>query len=76
MKYDDVVNYFGSASAVAKAINVSPAAVCKWRGLGYVPPLQAYRINRLTNGALKVGDDFFDDKDEVANAAREEHGAG
>ena len=77
MDYLDLLSFVGGTpSKIAKMLRVSTSAVAQWRATGKVPLLQAYRINRLTNGALKVGDDFFDGKDEATNAAREEHGAG
>ncbi len=52
MKKSDAIEYFGSASKLASAINVAPSAVSQWGEI--IPPLRAYQIERLTSGQLKV----------------------
>lgn len=48
----EVFNYYGSLSAVARALFIAPAAVSQWPEL--IPERQAYRIEKLTGGQLKV----------------------
>ena len=49
MTKDDVIDHFGSPSAVARALGIDPAAVSQW---DEVPPLRQYQIQVLTDGAL------------------------
>jgi hypothetical protein len=53
----DVLDHFKSASNIARAIDCSPAAVCKWGPI--VPKLSAEEIQRITGGALRVQDQFY-----------------
>lgn len=52
MKKKDVVKHFGDQAAVAEALGVSKQAVSAWKDI--VPEAAAYRIQGITNGALKV----------------------
>lgn len=52
MKKQIVVEYFGGPSAVAKALNISPASVSQWPDL--VPKWRAYQIEKITRGKLKL----------------------
>ncbi len=54
MKTKDAVNYFGSKTAVAKNAGVSRSRVSQWGD--DVPELQAYRLERASNGDLKAID--------------------
>lgn len=47
-----VIQHYGSASALAKALGISPAAVSEWGDL--VPEGRAYQIQVLTAGLLHV----------------------
>lgn len=51
MKKSDVIKHFGSKSAVARALGISPQAVFGWPEK--VPDLRAYQIEELTKGQLK-----------------------
>jgi hypothetical protein len=53
----DVIDHFKGASNVARALEVSPAAVWKWRAI--VPYFSAREIQRLTGGALRVRDELY-----------------
>lgn len=46
----DVLNFYGSWTAVAQALFITPAAVSQWPEL--IPERQAYRIEKLTGGQL------------------------
>lgn len=50
MLTEDAVKHFGSRSAVARALGIKKAAVCKWGAR--VPPLRAQQIHALTAGDL------------------------
>lgn len=52
MKKQQVLDHFGGTSAVAKALNISPAAVSVWPDP--IPKGRAYEIETLTQGQLKV----------------------
>jgi hypothetical protein len=51
VKKIDVIAYFGTGVEVAKILDITPAAVSKWGSI--IPELQAMKLERLTNGALK-----------------------
>lgn len=55
MKTRTVVKHFGSKAAVAKALEISRAAVTRWGD--DVPEGRAYQIELITGGALKARPD-------------------
>lgn len=52
MKKTDVIDYFGSIGATAKALGISHVAVGKWGAA--IPKGRAYQIEVLTDGKLKA----------------------
>lgn len=52
MKKSEAIAHFGSASKLATAIKIAPAAVSQWGET--IPQLRAYQIERLTGGKLKA----------------------
>lgn len=52
MQKNDVLAYFGSITATAKALGITHAAVSKWGET--IPKLRAYEIDELTGGQLKA----------------------
>lgn len=56
MKKQDVIDYFGSGEATARALGISGAAVCRWGE--EIPEKQAYKVERISKGKLKVGDEY------------------
>lgn len=52
MKKSDVVKHFGSNRATAEALGVTKQAVNNWGAV--VPEAVAYRVQAITEGALKV----------------------
>lgn len=52
MRKTDAINYFGSASELAKKLNISEAAISQWGQ--NVPQGRAYQIEVLTGGKLKA----------------------
>lgn len=53
MNYSDLINFFGSQSKAARALNVKPPSVHQWKDDG-IPETRQYQIEVLTNGALKA----------------------
>lgn len=51
MTKTEVINYFGSVTATARAIGVTHASVCGWVN---VPIGRQFQIELLTEGALKA----------------------
>lgn len=51
-KKSHVLAFFGTQRKVAELLNISSVAVSKWDE--EIPPLRAYQIERITNGALKA----------------------
>lgn len=52
MRKSEVIQHFGTATAVAAALGIGKAFVSKWGE--EVPQRYAYEIERLTGGALKA----------------------
>jgi transcriptional repressor of cell division inhibition gene dicB len=52
MRTDEVVKYFGSQAAVARALNIKPPSVADWGE--FVPPLRQLQIEALTDGKLRA----------------------
>jgi DNA-binding transcriptional regulator YdaS (Cro superfamily) len=53
MRKSEAIEYFGSATAVARALGIGKAFVSKW-GVE-VPPRYQYELERLTKGDPKGG---------------------
>lgn len=54
MKPDEVLEYFGSGAAVCRELNLHRTTFHVWKVRGYIPRLQQYRLERLTDGKLKI----------------------
>jgi len=52
MKTLDVIRHFGGRAQVARALGYSAQAIYAWRD--YPPELVQFRLEALTEGALKV----------------------
>jgi len=52
VKTADVIAHFGSVSAVADALGISPQAIYQWGEL--VPQGRTFQIQILTNGSLRA----------------------
>lgn len=55
MKKIDAINHFGSAVALARALDLTKQAVGQWPD--EIPIGRAYQIEVLTGGKLKAKDD-------------------
>lgn len=60
MTVDDVLAYFGSGYEMKKSVGLSPSNIKNWLSYGYVPFRSQIKLQRLTNGALKVNHDDLD----------------
>ena len=58
MKTNDVLTHFGGKRATAEALGLSTQAVQAWKSI--IPQKQAWRIDRLTNGVLKIDEALYD----------------
>jgi hypothetical protein len=58
MKTEDVLAYFGGKRETAAALGLSTQAVQAWKLV--IPEKQAWRIDRLTNGVLKIDEALYD----------------
>lgn len=50
----DIIEHFGSQSALARALKVAPEAVSQWVSNGYLPPKRAIEIEIITEGKFKA----------------------
>jgi hypothetical protein len=62
MTVDDVLNYFGSGYAMHKEIGLSPSNIKNWLSYGYIPLQTQFKLQRLTNGGLKVNEKDISDE--------------
>lgn len=60
MKKETAIQHFGSAAAVARAINRAPSAVVEWPAI--VPEGMAYKIQVITRGRLRVDTSLYGKK--------------
>jgi DNA-binding transcriptional regulator Cro len=54
MTKEQVINHFGTAAKAARALKVTRAAICHWPDSGHLTPRIAFKIELVTQGALKV----------------------
>lgn len=62
MKTETAIKHFGSATGLAKALEITPGAVSQWGD--QVPQLRSLQIEKITNGELSS--DIFSDQPGVA----------
>lgn len=56
MRVDDAIEHFGTATALARELNLrSPGAITNWRARygGKIPELYARRLHEMTRGKLR-----------------------
>lgn len=58
MKKNDVLDHFKSVKSISKKLEIDPVAVYQWPEI--IPELQAFRLDFLTNGALRYRPDPYD----------------
>lgn len=66
-KVDVLAHYENNGAAVARAIGVTRSAVQQWPEV--IPEAMAYRLERATDGALKVDPTVYQTKNSQADAA-------
>jgi hypothetical protein len=59
---DEVLDYYKSRVALARAVRVQTQAIHNWVTAGKVPPLRQVQIEQLTAGALKADADVYEQK--------------
>lgn len=53
MRYEDLIQYFGSQAAVAKAFGIQQPSVAEWKKRG-VPEKRQLEAEQLTGGEVKA----------------------
>lgn len=52
---DKAIKFFGTQSAIARALNVKPSTVSEWvSGERPVPPLRAFQMESISKGELSA----------------------
>lgn len=54
MKFEDLIDHFGSQVAAADALGVTQPTLSNWKKRGRIPHLQQLRIQHVTKGKLKA----------------------
>lgn len=54
---DDVIKFFGNSRKLARVLNISPSAISQWGKV--IPEKNAYKLQYLTKGKLKVDSDLY-----------------
>lgn len=60
MKKDDVIEHFGTLEKVATVLGISVSAVSQWGDI--IPEKNAYRLQEITEGKLKVKHSLYRNK--------------
>ncbi|MCJ4718365.1 Cro/CI family transcriptional regulator [Klebsiella pneumoniae] len=60
MKTETVIRFFGTKTAVARALGISQVAVTRWGTV--VPEKRAARLEHVTAGALKYDPTFYEEQ--------------
>jgi DNA-binding transcriptional regulator YdaS (Cro superfamily) len=53
---DEVVEWYGSQAAMARALGVERSAVAQWLAKGELPALRALQIEKLSGGRFRAVD--------------------
>ncbi|WP_104557235.1 Cro/CI family transcriptional regulator [Enterobacter sichuanensis] len=67
MKTETVISFFGTKTAVARALGISQVAVTRWGSV--VPEKRAARLSLMTNGELIYDPKDYQNPVKSANAA-------
>lgn len=54
MTIDEVLRHFGSGAAIGRELGLCRTAFNTWKMRGYIPRMQQYRIERITEGKLTM----------------------
>ncbi|EPJ9743122.1 Cro/CI family transcriptional regulator [Klebsiella oxytoca] len=61
MKTEQVIAFFGTKTAVAKALGISQVAVTRWGDV--VPEKRAARLEHISDGSLIYDPSFYESQD-------------
>ena len=61
-----VLEHYATGAAVARALQISSAAVTQWPEV--IPEKQAYRLQVITKGALKVDPSLYEKTKQTADS--------
>lgn len=53
MTYDQLIEFFKTQAAAARALNIKQPSISAWRIKG-IPKIRQYHIENVTGGALKA----------------------
>ncbi|MHB1564115.1 MAG: Cro/CI family transcriptional regulator [Leptospirillum sp.] len=56
LSLNDVIEYFGNQSILARSLGIKPQAVQQWIARGQIPIRRAIQIERLTDGKIRLDD--------------------
>jgi len=60
---EEIIEWFGSKSKMAKRLGVDRSAVTHWQSKGNLPPLRAIQVERMTGGKFRAVDIMEADND-------------
>ena len=60
MKKSDLIKFFGNQVSLARFMKLSKSTISQWGE--DIPPIWAYRIEKITNGELKANDPWLDNR--------------
>ena len=60
MYKSEVIAFFKTKTALAKALGITPGAISQWKEI--IPEKQAYRLMHLTGGELNVNCSLYEKK--------------
>ena len=59
MKFDQLIDHFGSQVAAAEALGLTQPTLSNWKKRGRIPHLQQLRIEHATKGKLKASPEIL-----------------
>ncbi len=54
MTPNDILEFFGTKSEIARALGIEVPSICEWFDKGKVPETRQYQIELATNGQLRA----------------------
>ncbi|NUL36602.1 Cro/CI family transcriptional regulator [Kosakonia sacchari] len=66
MNTEMAIKFFGSKSAIARALGISQVAVTRWGNT--VPEKRAARLSHITGGQLEYDPSFYENNDRAKRA--------
>jgi DNA-binding transcriptional regulator YdaS (Cro superfamily) len=62
MKFQQLVDFFGSQVAAAQALGVTQPTLSNWKARGSIPKLQQLRIEHATKGKLRAAAEILPER--------------